>query len=82
MTDPLSGKGALMLNMQALGSWADQRFTDVEVAVAIQDIVSGDLDEMQRVWESPTDEEKDQVSLALPVGVWRWGNLRLDIDGE
>lgn len=44
-----------------LGLWAYARQTNIEIAQAIYDLANGDRATMQRIYDAPTDQERDQV---------------------
>ena len=41
--------------------WAYVRQTSIEIAQAIYELANGDLATMQRIYDAPTDQERDQV---------------------
>lgn len=48
--------------------WAYVRQTSIEIAQAIYDLANGDYETMQRIYDAPTDQERDQVLKQA------WGN--------
>ena len=44
-----------------LQRWAYARQTSIEIAKAIYELANGDLATMQRIYDAPTDHERDQV---------------------
>ena len=48
-------------NQFDLRLWAYVRQTSIEIAQAIYDLANGDYETMQRIYDAPTDQERDQV---------------------